>query len=244
VLDRPALAKLLPGLGPAVAGGTYCPHDGHARPLFLLRALHAGLQGRGGRYFPNHPVASIAPEGSGFRVTAGEHRFAADKLVLAAGLGNKALAEMVGLGAPVRPLHGQLLVTERTRPVFEVPTNIVRQTSEGSFLLGYSEEDRGFDTGTSTELMRDIAWRCATAFPFLADLRVVRTWSGLRVMTPDGLPIYEQSTRRPGAFVATCHSGVTLAANHARLVAGWIADGGIPQDYACFGAARFDVQAT
>jgi hypothetical protein len=36
-------------------------------------------------------------------------------------------------------------------------------------------------------------------FPALAPLRVVRTWAALRVMSPDGYPIYEQSadgTRR------------------------------------------------
>jgi glycine/D-amino acid oxidase-like deaminating enzyme len=203
--------------------------------------LHAGAQRRGGQYFPNHAVSSVSADGTGFQVTATGGSFAADRLVLAAGLGNKGLAAMVGLTAPVRPVHGQLLVTERTRPAFDIPTNIVRQTGEGSFLLGYSHEDRGFDTGTSADLMRDIAWRCATAFPFLADLRVVRTWSGLRVMTPDGFPIYEQSARHPGAFVVSCHSGVTLAANHARLVAGWVADGAIPEDYGCFRASRFDV---
>ena len=37
----------------------------------------------------------------------------------------------------------------------------------------------------------------------------------LRVMSPDGLPIYEQSPTAPGAFLITCHSGVTLAAVHA-----------------------------
>ena len=60
-------------------------------------------------------------------------------------------------------------------------------------------------------------------------------------MTPDGFPIYDQSKSCPGAFVATCHSGVTLAANHAQLVAGWIADGEIPADMACFSTDRFDV---
>ena len=38
-------------------------------------------------------------------------------------------------------------------------------------------------------------------------------------MTPDGYPIYAQSQTHPGAFVALCHSGVTLAAFHARELA-------------------------
>ena len=38
-------------------------------------------------------------------------------------------------------------------------------------------------------------------------------------MTQDGFPIYDQSATHPGAFVACCHSGVTLAANHALTLA-------------------------
>ncbi len=43
------------------------------------------------------------------------------------------------------PLKGQILVTERTRPLLDRPTTFVRQTEEGSIMLGDSHEDVGFD---------------------------------------------------------------------------------------------------
>jgi glycine/D-amino acid oxidase-like deaminating enzyme len=79
-------------------------------------------------------------------------------------------------------------------------------------------------------------------FPFLRDVNVVRTWAALRVMSPDGLPIYEQSEKNPGAFVATCHSGVTLAAAHAVRYAQYVAEGAVPAELARFTGRRFDVQ--
>jgi hypothetical protein len=45
----------------------------------------------------------------------------------------------------------------------------------------------------------------------------------------------------PGAFVATCHSGVTLAANHALALAPHIAAGKLPEEFDVFSARRFDV---
>jgi glycine/D-amino acid oxidase-like deaminating enzyme len=42
----------------------------------------------------------------------------------------------------------------------------------------------------------------------------------------------------PG-FIAICHSGVTLAAAHADLVAPWIAGGAAPADLSAFTTARF-----
>ena len=74
---------------------------------------------------------------------------------------------------------------------------------------------------------------------------VVRTWSAIRVMTQDGFPIYDESETHPGAFTVCCHSGVTLAANHALAVAPMIARGALDTSLvAPFSARRFHVQAT
>jgi glycine/D-amino acid oxidase-like deaminating enzyme len=81
-------------------------------------------------------------------------------------------------------------------------------------------------------------------FPLLGNLNVVRTWSGIRVMPKDGFPIYDQSETCPGAFVACCHSGVTLAPNHAFDIAPMIAQGALDLDrVGAFSAKRFDTKA-
>ncbi|OXH83545.1 FAD-dependent oxidoreductase, partial [Burkholderia multivorans] len=69
--------------------------------------------------------------------------------------------------------------------------------------------------------------------------RIVRAWGALRIMTPDGLPVYEASRTHPGAYLAICHSGVTLAASHADLVAPWIAGRAAPAELSAFTTARF-----
>jgi len=68
---------------------------------------------------------------------------------------------------------------------------------------------------------------------------VIRAWAASRVMSPDGLPLYGESRSHPGAFLVACHSGVTLAAAHASMLAPAIADGHLPAALAPFGAARF-----
>ena len=88
-----------------------------------------------------------------------------------------------------------------------------------------------------------MAARAVRVFPFLRDVRVVRAWSALRVMSPDGFPIYAQSQRHPGAFVVTCHSGVTLAAAHAYELAPALREGALPPACRAFGTERFDVRA-
>jgi glycine/D-amino acid oxidase-like deaminating enzyme len=243
MLDRRELAERLPGLGPTVVGASWTPYDGHANPLALLHALHKGVADRGGRYLPNSTVSEAVVAAGDFRVRTAGGEVGAPKVVLAAGLGNAALAPHFGLTAPVRPQKGQILVTERAGHVLPMPTTTIRQTVEGSIMLGDSQEDAGFDTSQKPAVMRTIARRAVLCFPWLRDLQIVRAWAALRVMPPDGLPIYDQSERFPGAFTANCHSGVTLAGAHANLLAPMIAAGALDPALALFSARRFDVPA-
>jgi glycine/D-amino acid oxidase-like deaminating enzyme len=243
MLDRNELADMLPGLGASVVGGSWTPYDGHAGSLALFHALHSGFMGRGGTYLPNRTVteASVAP--GDFRLTFGEEEIGAPKIVLAAGLGNAGLAPFFGLSAPVRPQRGQILVTERAKHIWPIPLGSLRQTQEGTIMLGSSEEDVGFDTGQKPGIMRKIARRAVVSFPWIGELQIVRAWSALRVMPPDGLPIYDESEQFPGAFTANCHSGVTLAGAHANAFAPMVAAGALDPMLAPFSARRFDVPA-
>ncbi|GMQ96014.1 MAG: FAD-dependent oxidoreductase [Gammaproteobacteria bacterium] len=240
MLDREALAELLPGLGPKVAGGCYSPADGHVNPLYLLRGLHQCLRARGGHIETGGRVIAIRRRQSAFAVDTARARYHGARLVLAAGLGTGELAAMIDLKIPLRPERGQILVTERLRPFLSLPVSRVRQTAEGSVQLGASNEDVGFDEGTRISIMSRIAARAVRMFPHLERARIVRAWGALRVMTPDTYPIYAQSQRYPGAFVAVCHSGVTLAAAHVLHLAAAIADGTLPDALAPMNTGRFD----
>ena len=243
MLDRVELKKLLPAIGPEVLGASYTPYDGHANPLYTLRALHAALMKRGGRYVPNARVERIAAAPHRFTIDVAGERFAAPRLVLGAGLGNAALAEHIGLNVPVRPVRGQIIVTERLQPFLPMPTVMIRQTVEGTIMIGESREEAGFDDTTSVEIVHTLAERAVRTFPILRQAKIVRTWGALRVMSADGLPVYEQSAAFPGAFVCTCHSGVTLAAAHALHYAQYVIDGALPAELARFSTRRFDVRA-
>lgn len=238
VIERKRLDNMLPELGPEVVGGTYCPHDGHVSPLKLLKALHKVL---GDAYRPNSKVTAIHGEAGGFRVEAGGVVHAAPKIVLAAGLGNLPLAEMLGFKLPVRPQRGQILVTERLPAFLDYPLSGVRQTEEGSVMLGSSREEVGYDNGTTPEAMQTIARNATRIFPRLAHAKVVRVWGALRILAPDEFPIYQSIPGHDGAVVATCHSGVSLAGAHALHFAQYLAEGQLPEHFSAFHSRRFDV---
>jgi hydrogen cyanide synthase HcnC len=243
-LGHEATRRRLPMIGPDVAGSIYCPLDGHVNALKLFRALHEGFQGHGGHYEPDRPVASVLPAQDGFRITGPWGEARARKVVLAAGLDNARLAPMVGLHAPVAANRGHVMVTERIAPFLHHPVVNIRQTDEGGVMIGDSHEDGISQTAVRRPLASDIAARAIHLFPCLADLNIVRTWAALRVMSPDGFPVYEQSPTMPGAYIACCHSGITLAAIHALELAPAIAAGQLSgETFTPFNGGRFHVPA-
>jgi glycine/D-amino acid oxidase-like deaminating enzyme len=243
MLDRAELAKLFPKVrfGADVTGASFGRRDGHANPLRLLAALHAAILCLGGELRRNAAVRQIVPGKEGFTVAFGNENVSAPRLVIAAGLGSKVLARQLDLEIPLRPQRGQVLVTERLDPFLPLPASGLRQTREGTVMIGATHEETGFDISTTAVAAADLSRRTLRLIPALADATLVRQWAGLRIMTPDGCPIYVQSQTHPGAFVALCHSGVTLAGLHATVIADAIAGGQLPNCLDAFHQRRFDV---
>ncbi len=244
MVDRAALAKLLPKvlLGPEVVGASFGHRDGQVNSLRLLAALHAGILRKGGQLRAGDVVHTVQMDGSGrFAIDFGTERVSAARVVIAAGLGSKTLATQVGLDTPIRPQRGQMLVTERLEPFLPMPLHGVNQTQQGTVLIGSTYEEAGFDTSTTSAAAAALSAKVIRWMPAMSQVKLVRQWAGLRIMTPDGHPIYAQSESHPGAFVALCHSGVTLAAAHAALLADAIAAGRLPPSLNVFNQRRFHV---
>jgi glycine/D-amino acid oxidase-like deaminating enzyme len=231
----------VPYISKAVLGASYSTHDGHLNPLALLKALHVGCAHYGCDYFPNSEVTLITPDSGGFKIVSRSLEIRSEKVVLCSGLQNQKLGTPLGIHVPVSPLRGQLLISERVEPFLDYPSIQIRQTQDGTLQIGDSHEDVGLDDGTSLEVITELANRAVKIFPHLHDVQLNRAWGALRVMTPDGLPIYQRSEQFPNAYALSCHSGVTMAVLHNSFVAQWIAGVAEHDLISAFSSDRFDV---
>ena len=241
VLDAAALRREEPAIGPRVVGGLLHHQDGHANPLLLSRALREEVLRLGGRIESGRTVTGVT-RSDGFCLTCADGmEVRAEKVVLAAGLGAAVLGPLLGFKAPVSPERGQVLITEKLPPLIRRPSLIARQVNEGGVQIGATNERVGMDDSVSVKGITQLAAEAVAAYPALARAQLVRSWGALRVMSPDGLPIYQESAAMPGAFLVTCHSGITLAAAHARLLPDWLLGRQGAPDLEVFGEARFAV---
>ncbi len=229
VLDRDSLARKA-GLkpGPLVVGAIYCPLDGAVRPLAVLGALRAAVSEQG-RLQSGVAVENLIPQASGgWRLNTSKGQVSAQRVVITAGLDSQRLAAPFGLALPMRPVRGQLLVTEAVDPVFNIPAFGLMQMPDGRFVIGNVYEDAGLDDGDTISTMARLSAHATALFPSLAGLRVIAAKAGVRTLPPDRMPLYGESPSHPGLFACAGHGGLLLAAIHANTVAPWIAGLGPP----------------
>jgi glycine oxidase len=241
MLNGDDLRSQLPDVGAKVVGASFSPRDGHVNPLRFLRALRCAVQAMGGRVTMGATVAAITPQpGGGFALARADGEVThTEQVVLCAGLGATTLARNLGFVTQVKPQLGELLITEKLGSRLPFLSSTIRQVDEGGVQIGGTKADAGFDDHASLAAIAGLARHAVTVFPALADVRVIRAWGALRVMSPDGYPVYAKSAAHPGAFLVTCHSGVTLAPLHASVLAHWILNTSPTPDLEAFDECRF-----
>ena len=241
MVDRREIQEIVgeTSLGENVSGGSFSPIDGDVNPLLLLRAMRKVFSGNGGHFLQGCSVNAIRRKRGNYVLDTTQGTVEVPVIVLAAGLGNIELAAMMGKTVPLAPQKGQLLVTERVAPFLPFPMSGIRQTGNGTVMIGYTNEDTGFEVDTSASETARLSQRALKTFPGLCHVRVVRSWGGLRVLTGDGAPIYDKIEEN--AYFLATHSAVTLASVHASLLPDWIMGGRRPDEIQHFNLERFHV---
>ncbi|MCX4987355.1 MULTISPECIES: FAD-binding oxidoreductase [unclassified Streptomyces] len=267
VLAEPVTADRLhdlePYLAPGLAGAVRYPQDTQVMPA--LAAAHL-LRASGARLLTGRTVTEVlrARDGSvrGVRTDRGDLH--APAIVNAAGTWGAAVASLAGVTLPVLPRRGFVLVTEplprRVRHkvyaadyVADVASDsaalqtspVVEGTAAGPILIGASRERVGFDRSFSLPVVRELAAGATRLFPFLAEVRALRTYLGFRPYLPDHLPAIGPDPRAPGLFHACGHegAGIGLSTGTGQLIAQVLAGKTPELDLAPFRPDRFPEEA-
>ncbi|MFJ1805918.1 MULTISPECIES: NAD(P)/FAD-dependent oxidoreductase [unclassified Streptomyces] len=259
-VDATRLPDLEPYLARGLAGGVLYPQDAQVMPT--LAAAHV-VRASGARLETGRTVTRVLRDTGGavrgVRTDRGD--ILAPVVVNAAGTWGAEVAALAGVELPVLPRRGFVLVTEplprRVRHkvyaadyVADVASDsaalqtspVVEGTAAGPVLIGASRERVGFDRSFSLPVVRALAAGATRLFPFLENVRAMRTYVGFRPYMPDHLPAVGPDPRVPGLFHACGHegAGIGLATGTGHLIAR-ILTGKRPElDLTPFRPDRFD----
>lgn len=197
------------------------PDEHQIRPPDQLAALLAACRGAGVTV-EEHRMAKLEFH-DGFASVSTQSASAidsdavADIVVICGGAWTGQLASSLGLGQSIIPIRGQVLLYRFDTPPL---THIVNEghrylvpREDGRLLIGSSEEEVGFQKGTTAEMLEPLRCWAESILPSLVGRTPEKAWSGLRPATFDGFPMIGKVPDIDNLYVAAGHyrSGIHLA---------------------------------
>lgn len=249
ILTAARVASLEPMLRKGLAGGLKVPGDG---------IIYAPATARWFVEDQRENITHLRDAAVGLsntRVTLRSGRILqAESIVIACGLGaNKLLNERW-----LRTKKGQLAITDRYEPkvshqlvelgygasAHSGGTSVafnVQPRPTGQLLIGSSREFDNDESSLDLPLLAQMLARATRFLPGLADLNIIRCWSGHRAASEDGNPLIGPHPQRPGVLLALGHEGlgVTTAMATAEMVAAEVKGTRLPVDISAWLPNRF-----
>jgi glycine/D-amino acid oxidase-like deaminating enzyme len=215
LLDQKAIEAREPALAQAPDFAVYAAQEGMVEPVtatrgFLAAAISLGAEASLG--VEVRDFVRIGDRITGIRTS--ENILYADEIVLAAGVQSLGLMRLLGISLALDAIPG-LLVHSKPAPhllnsLVMAPKLHVRQTAEGRLVVGsdFGGAQPGDDPATVAANLFD---ELKLFLRESADLKMAFYTLGHRPTPRDGLPAIGRPRGFEGVYLATMHSGITLA---------------------------------
>ncbi len=214
------LYELEPSLRRGMSGGLLVPDDGVVYAPAVARVL--AMQACDAGAVPI--TGKVTAVGDGRVQLEGGAELRTRRIVVAAGEWSTRLLPDL----PIRRRKGHLAITDRYPGMVRhqlvelgylksahsisgdsVAFNI-QPRSTGQLLIGSSRQYGAEDSGVDFALMQRMLARATEYMPALADLSIIRMWTGFRAATPNKLPLIGPWTADETVFLATGHEGLGI----------------------------------
>ena len=227
-------------------GGIYFEQDANLKPDEFVLGLASRFQQMGGTVRTHVVVQGFETRGGVTSVRTSAGAFQADHLVLAAGSWTPRLAGQLGIHVPVQAAKGYSVTFDRpadspTRPVMMAEARCGLTPMGRHMRIAGTLELSGINNRIRQGRVDAIVRAVGQHFTTNIDPAKGVVWSGLRPLSPDGLPVIGSAAGLPNVVIATGHSmtGMTLGPVTGKLVAQLVTGDEPIVDPAPFSPSRF-----
>jgi D-amino-acid dehydrogenase len=228
LLDEDQIQELQPHIEFRARGGVYFPGDAHLVPSALTKSLTRHLELGGVQVLHDCEVTGFETSGNRIgRVKTNHGDLQADEFVLATGAWTPLLLRSLGVKMALQAGKGYSITikdpdVKPTIPFILSERRVAVTPFSDSLRYAGTMELAGMSLSISKQRVEAILDAIPLYFRNIERPRAssAEVWSGLRPVTPDGLPYIGRLQRFPNLVVATGHAmlGIALAAVTGKLV--------------------------
>lgn len=197
-LDRKELEKMVTGVAEACIAANFSPKSADANPLKAGVALLLAARENGVSFMDHQQIKKIVPvkDGEGYEAIAEDEVFRAKKILISSGIRSPRLLDALGVHIAFQEQHNMVTVTEKAPHfldyTFTTPTLTMKQTDEGSILIGGGREGYGdLEKNIKDVSINNLCFNvreAASILPQVSKLNILRSWSGFEGFTDNRLP--------------------------------------------------------
>jgi D-amino-acid dehydrogenase len=229
VLDAKATAALDQAVTMDVCGSVFFPKDCHLSPGRFIAAVEAELLKLGVEMLWESEVRGFKVEGGDLKaVSTSKGQVESQEVVLCSGVWSAEMAKELDLKLPMQAGKGYTLTLTNPKQLPELcsictEARLAVTPMDGALRVGGTMEVAGTDESITPRRVRGITRAFPDYFPDFSenDFADVKPWSGLRPVSPDGMPYIGRTQRWKNLTVATGHAmmGLSLAPATGRIIA-------------------------
>lgn len=216
-LARDDFAALVPGVEPGPFGaGMFSPEQGTLDPSQAHAALLRAAARRGVEFHSACEVLAFQRADAPITgVTTTKGTFAADVIVLCAGVDAPKLAAMAGANVPIAAVSGALAHSKPFRRVLarvlNGPRGSIKQDPDGRIVTGLDYAPHASAAEPTAAYGRELLAKAATVVPALKGAALERMTIGTVPIPIDNMPVIGFVDAAPALYVVSTMSGITLA---------------------------------
>ncbi len=201
------------------AGAIYLEKDNQVKAPLLAHALLQAAVNAGVHVYEHSKVQGLLIEnGQAFGVKTELGTFFAERIINAAGAWSSSLLTETGFAPPVTPVKGECVSVKLkndapVKTVFAVDGCYIVPKRNNEMLIGATSTPDSFDPSVTAGGIRSLLNRAACLLPILDTGTIERTWSGVRPLAADHLPVIGPHPFIDGLYLCTGHyrNGILLS---------------------------------
>ena len=197
-----------------VIAANFSPMSGYSNPLKAGVAILMKAKELGCEFYDHQFIKEIhISKENGYLAYAEDGQvYQAKKILITGGIRSPWLLDQMGVHIELEEKHNMITVTEKAPHFIDytitTPTMTMKQTAEGSVLIGGGRE--GYGDLNKDDKKKDVSINglcfnvreAQNIIPSVKKLNILRSWSGFEGFTPERLPYIGEVEKYPGVYYA------------------------------------------